>query len=88
MKYTAAVIVIGWVIGLAGCTTTVPPMAPIPGSLTYGGHVVHSPYPPGTVIKNTFLGKFGYRTFEKYVVQPDGTLKLTSQRTGPDFLVD
>jgi hypothetical protein len=48
---------------------------------------VRSPYPPGTVINNTFLGKWGYRTFEKYVVQPDGTLKLTSQQTAPDFLV-
>jgi hypothetical protein len=38
------------------------------------------------VVKNTFLGDFGYRVFETYVVQPDGTLKLTSQSTGPDFL--
>ena len=59
---------------------------PLPGSLTYGGKVLHSPYRPGTVVKNTFLGDFGYRVFETYVVQPDGTLKLTSQSTGPDFL--
>jgi hypothetical protein len=38
------------------------------------------------VVKHTFLGQFGYRVFESYVVQPDGTLKLTSQSTGPDFL--
>jgi len=74
-------------MALAGCNTTVPPLEPIPGSLTYG-RVAHSPYPPGTVIKNTFLGKWGYRTFEKYVVQPDGTLKLTYQQTAPDFLTD
>ncbi|ABC91329.1 hypothetical conserved protein [Rhizobium etli CFN 42] len=58
----------------------------LPGSLTYGGRVIHSPYRAGTVVKNTFLGKFGYRVFETYVVQPDGTLKLTAQSTGPDFL--
>ncbi len=81
------IVVVLTVMVLAGCTTTEPPMEPIPGSLTYG-RVMHSPYRPGTVVKHTFLGKFGYRVFEKYVVQPDGTLKLTSQRTGPDFLVD
>ncbi|KPH07840.1 hypothetical protein FHX14_005087 [Rhizobium sp. BK619] len=59
---------------------------PLSDSLTYGGKVVHSPYRPGTVVKHTFLGQFGYRVFETYVVQPDGRLKLTSQSTGPDFL--
>ncbi|WP_028747778.1 hypothetical protein [Rhizobium mesoamericanum] len=82
MRYTAIFIA----MALAGCSTTGPPPEPVPGSLTYG-RVVHSPYPPGTVVKNTFLGKWGYRTFEKYVVQPDGTLRLTSQQTAPDFLV-
>jgi len=72
---------------LAGCTTASEP-EPLPGSLTYGGRVAHSPYRPGTVIKNTFLDKFGYRIFERYVVQPDGTLKLTSQITSPDLLWD
>ncbi|MDP9809518.1 hypothetical protein J2W42_002370 [Rhizobium tibeticum] len=72
---------------LSGCNTTAPPLEPMPGSLTYG-RVAHSPYPPGTVVKNTFLGKWGYRTFEKYVVQPDGTLKLTYQQTAPDFPTD
>ncbi len=61
---------------------------PLPGSLTYGGKVVHSRYKPGTVVKNTFLGQFDYRVFERYVVQTDGTLKLTYQTTGPDFLWD
>ncbi|MBB4289860.1 hypothetical protein GGE16_001900 [Rhizobium leguminosarum] len=70
---------------LSACASSGNPL-PLPGSLTYGGKVVHSPYRPGTVVKNTFLGDFGYRVFETYVVQPDGTLKLTSQSTGPDFL--
>ena len=82
MRYSAVLVA----AVLAGCTSA-PPPEPIQGSITYG-RVVHSPYPPGTVVKNTFLGKWGYRVFEKYVVQPDGTLKLTYQETGPDFLTD
>ncbi|MBB3595982.1 hypothetical protein FHX08_006402 [Rhizobium sp. BK529] len=75
-----------------GCSTPEatarPGPTPLPGSLTYGGKVVHSRYKPGTIVKNTFLGQFGYRVFERYVVQPDGTLRLTYQTTGPDFLWD
>ncbi|ANL47257.1 hypothetical protein AMC87_CH02586 [Rhizobium phaseoli] len=71
---------------LTACASATGSPKPLPGSLTYGGKVVHSPYRPGTVVKNTFLGQFDYRVFETYVVQPDGTLKLTSQSTGPDFL--
>ncbi|OHV21640.1 hypothetical protein EOS93_07365 [Rhizobium sp. RMa-01] len=71
---------------LTACTGAAGGPVPLAGSLTYGGKVVHSPYRPGTVVKHTFLGQFGYRVFETYVVQPDGRLKLTSQNTGPDFL--
>ncbi|MCS0461017.1 hypothetical protein WGT02_37660 (plasmid) [Rhizobium sp. T1470] len=75
-------------IALAACTTSTAQIQPLPGSLTYGGRVVHSPYRPGTVIKNTFLGKFGYRINERYVVQPDGTLKLTYQNWGQDYWIE
>jgi len=71
---------------LTACASTTGEPQPLQGSLTYGGKVIHSPYRPGTVVNHTFLGAFGYRVFETYVVQPDGTLKLTSQSTGPDFL--
>ncbi|WP_049731788.1 hypothetical protein [Rhizobium ecuadorense] len=71
---------------LTACAGAAGGPVPLPGSLTYDGKVVHSPYRPGTVVKHTFLGQFGYRVFETYVVQPDGRLKLTSQSTGPDFL--
>lgn len=72
--------------GLTACASTAGEPQLLPDSLTYGGKLVHSPYRPGTVVQHTFLGAFGYRVFETYVVQPDGTLKLTSQSTGPDFL--
>nr|WP_072381149.1 hypothetical protein [Rhizobium tibeticum] len=75
-------------IALAACTTSTTEIQPLPGSLTYGGRVVHSPYRPGTVIKNTFLGQFGYRVNERYVVQPDGTLKLTYQNAGQDYYIE
>jgi hypothetical protein len=75
-------------VALAACTTSMAEIPPLPGSLTYGGRVIHSPYRPGTVIKNTFLGKFGYRINERYVVQPDGTLKLTYQKAGQDYYIE
>ncbi len=81
MKYACVAIL----LLAAGCSTTTEDQ-PIPGSLTYGGKVIHSPYKPGTVIKHTFLGDFGLRQFERYVVQPDGTLKLVSRIESEDFL--
>lgn len=72
-------------LSLAACTSAYADLHPIPGSLTYGGKVMHSPYKPGTVISNTFLSKFGYRISERYVVQPNGTLKLTYQKQGQDY---
>jgi hypothetical protein len=75
-------------LGLVACTTSTAEVQPLPGSLTYGGKVVHSPYKPGTVINNTFLGKFGYRINERYVVQPDGTLRLTYQKAGQDYYIE
>ncbi|MBW9056573.1 hypothetical protein [Rhizobium mesosinicum] len=81
MKYAFAAML----LLVAGCSTTTADQ-PIPGSLTYGGKVIHSPYKPGTVIKHTFLGDFGLRQFERYVVQPDGTLKLVSRIESEDFL--
>ncbi|SCB56256.1 hypothetical protein GA0061105_10184 [Rhizobium aethiopicum] len=71
---------------LTACASTAGEPQPLPGSLTYGGKTIHSPYRPGTAVQHTFLGAFGDRVFETYVVQPDGTLKLTSQNMGPDFL--
>ncbi|AHG45842.1 hypothetical protein RLEG12_22505 [Rhizobium leguminosarum bv. trifolii CB782] len=82
MKHTLIAIL----FALTACASVGSGPQPLPGSLTYGGKVVHSPYRTGTVVKHTFLGQFGDRVFESYVVQADGTLKLTSQSTGPDFL--
>ncbi len=83
MKYA----VVAALLLAAGCSTKTQDQ-PVPGSLTYGGKVIHSLYKPGTVIKHTFLGEFGYRQFERYVVQPDGTLKLASRIESQDFLWD
>jgi hypothetical protein len=50
MKY----LVLGMLIAVSGCGVT-DTQRPMPGSLTYGGKVVHSRYKPGTIVKNTFL---------------------------------
>jgi hypothetical protein len=70
---------------LAACNTTMPAPDPMRGSLTYGNRVVYYGAAPGHVVDHEFPDKFGYRVFEKYVVQPDGTLKLISRRTGSDY---
>ncbi|WFU88737.1 hypothetical protein QA644_06645 [Rhizobium sp. CC1099] len=69
-------------LALSGCNTA--PPEPIRGSLTYG-RVVHVPARAGYTVKHEFPDKFGYRVYERYVVQPDGTLKLISRRTGSDY---
>lgn len=84
MKY----VLVGLLIGLCSCSAIDTQTRPVPGSLTYGEKVVHSRYRPGTIVKNSFLDQFGYRVFERYQVQSDGTLKLTYQITSPDYLWD
>ena len=83
-----AIVFAALAVGAAGCTTSSAAIQPLPGSLTYNGRVIHSPYRPGTVVKHTFLGIFGYRVSERYVVQPDGTLKLTYQNVGQDYYIE
>ncbi|ACS60574.1 hypothetical protein Rleg_5784 (plasmid) [Rhizobium leguminosarum bv. trifolii WSM1325] len=51
---------LGLLIAVSGCSLT-DPQRPMPGSLTYG-KVVYSRYKPGTIVKNTFLDQFGYRS--------------------------
>lgn len=53
---------------------------PIPGSITYGGgpHTRLQKSPVGSIVKNNFEnGGFEYQ--ERYVVQPDRSLKLISR---------
>jgi hypothetical protein len=53
---------------------------PIPGSITYGGgpHAPLQKSPVGSVVKHTFSNG-GYDYQERYVVQPDRSLRLVSR---------
>lgn len=71
---------------LAGCTAGMSPDAPglepIPGSITYGGQprtrLTKSPI--GSSVHHQFRNELGQRVEERYVLQPDRSLKLVSRR--------
>ena len=79
-------------LALAGCSasaTTVgysfnsgSGLAPIPGSITYGGQprtrLTKSPI--GSSLTHEFDNEFGHRVIERYVLQPDRSLLLVSRR--------
>lgn len=56
-------------------------IAPIPGSVTYGGqpHTKLSKAPVGSGFSHEFYNQNGNRVVERYVIQPDRSLKITSQ---------
>ncbi|MEB2846493.1 hypothetical protein [Endobacterium cereale] len=56
-------------------------IAPIPGSITYGGQprTKLSKSPVGTGFSHEFYNQTGNRVVERYVIQPDRSLKITSQ---------
>ncbi len=81
------------VLVLSGCTASSggggdpyfdigPGIKPIPGSITYGGQprsrLTRSPI--GSVVNHEFRNEFGQRVEERYVLQPDRSLKLVSRR--------
>lgn len=83
----------GLVVALAGCTADGvgrpspyleigPGVDPIPGSITYGGQprtrLTKSPI--GSVVNHQFRNEFGQRVEERYILQPDRSLKLVSRR--------
>ncbi|KGD99849.1 MULTISPECIES: membrane protein [Rhizobium/Agrobacterium group] len=87
------VAIAGLVLALAGCTVDSvgrpspaleigPGIEPIPGSITYGGQprtrLTKSPI--GSVVSHQFRNEFGQRVEERYILQPDRSLKLVSRR--------
>ncbi|MGE7367869.1 hypothetical protein ACQKKX_02210 [Neorhizobium sp. NPDC001467] len=81
-----------FVLGLSACSSTSDPamrpfdagpgIQPIPGSITYGGQprtrLTKSPI--GSTLTHEFDNAFGYRVIERYVLQPDRSLRLVSRR--------
>ncbi|OHV85086.1 hypothetical protein [Rhizobium sp. LCM 4573] len=83
-----AIIIAGLAIALSGCTAGAvtygagPDLEPIPGSITYGGQprsrLIRSPI--GSVVNHEFRNEFGQRVEERYILQPDRSLRLVSRR--------
>lgn len=67
----------------SGCTAGSTALEPMPGSITYGGHVARMTKSPiGTTVPHEFYDQFGNWVQETYVVEPDRTLKLARREIG------
>lgn len=64
---------------LAGCSTG--EIAPVPGSITYGGQPSTrlTKAPIGSTVTNRLRDQFGQQWGERYIIQPDRSLKLVSR---------
>lgn len=62
-------------LALAGCTT--PDLAPIPGSITYGGQprTKLTKAPVGSIVPHNFMSGSSF-VKETYIIQPDRSLRL------------
>jgi hypothetical protein len=84
---------------LAACSTTADPelrasdygtdLQPIPGSITYGGQPRGrlTKAPAGSAFTHEFRNRFGNSVSERYVIQPDRSLRIVSRhvnRLPPD----
>ncbi|WP_084683168.1 hypothetical protein [Neorhizobium vignae] len=67
---------------LTGCSAATSTIAPIPGSITYGGQpstrLTKSPI--GSQVSHGFRDPSGVRWEETYLIQPDRTLRLVNRR--------
>ncbi|MBP1860880.1 hypothetical protein [Rhizobium herbae] len=63
--------------GLAACTA-MPEIAPIPGSITYGGQPATklTKAPVGSVVHHQLDDEYGHPAEETYIIQPDRSLRL------------
>lgn len=65
---------------ITGCTTS--ELEPVPGSITYGGqpagHLTKAPI--GSAVGNRFRDQFGQEWSERYIIQPDRSLKLVNRQ--------
>ncbi len=70
---------------LVGCTTAPGEIEPVPGSITYGGNPSTrlTKSPAGSTVFHRFSDQFAKEWEERYVVQPDGSLKLVDRRRYP-----
>ena len=84
----------GLVLMVTGCTAVSwndgPGLEPIPGSITYGGQprTRLTKAPIGSSVSHQFTNEYGQRVEERYVIQPDRSLKLVWRRIYRDWLYD
>jgi hypothetical protein len=79
MKLSVALLCLA---ALAGCSQSAPGLAPIPGSITYGGQPQTrlTKAPVGSTVTNRLRDQFGQEYEETYIIQPDRSLKLVSRQ--------
>ena len=64
-------------IFLAACTVE---LEPVPGSITYGGQPTRlTKAPVGSTVTNRLRDQFGQEWGERYIIQPDRSLRLVSR---------
>ncbi len=87
------IFVFGLAVLLGGCTSATVPggtigLEPIPGSITYGGQprTRLTKAPVGSPVNHQFRNALGQRVEERYIIQPDRSLKLVSRRVYREWL--
>ena len=67
-------------LALGGCSVS--SLEPVPGSITYGGQPATrlTKAPIGSTVTNRFRDQFGQEWGERYIIQPDRSLKLVSRQ--------
>lgn len=80
-----AILTAALAVGLVACAP-MPELAPIPGSITYGGQPATklTKAPIGSVVRHRLKNEYGQPTEETYVIQPDRTLRLVRREEVTD----
>lgn len=66
---------------VCGCTSTSSGLEPVPGSLVYGGQPSTrlTKAPVASSVTHRFRDRFSQEWAERYIIQPDRSLKLVSR---------
>nr|CAD6608677.1 membrane protein [Rhizobium sp. TCK] len=80
MRLLITALSLGLTLGVSGCTTA-GELEPVPGSITYGGQPATrlTKAPVGSTVTHRFRDQFNQEWGERYVIQPDRSLRLVSR---------
>src|SRR3954468_4825842 len=94
----AFVLPMAFALVLGGCSASVSNgnsydyagLAPIPGSITYGGQprTKLTKSPIGSAFPHNFTDQTGREVEELYIIQPDRSLKIVERHYRPRFALD